>query len=352
MRADWIISVEQNRVQIGERFALSFQRTLRIPDDGKTYPLPPTLGQFPVHRAADYATHIPTEWHLMEDGLERAIFIPMYQREALWLAFEGASWKPNAVKIGVGCVNALTGGDWDDGLHDNPQNYLVCPNQPWLDGLKTRAGVVRQFVAMPLGWGYTVEAQLTGQEQFGGIQVQVYDPKPGLFPDEPPPPPPVDAQPGALMGGFFSGPAGAPLSAIAGAPQMDMGLAAGGEITQKIYPDAYGLSTWDTSHHGELQVFIVNIARYVQITGEPPPATPVDAQTYTRYGFPWFELYDEDLSDIAPSQVLSGLASVADIDVARGEPPAQEGQSFEIPEEQKRKISSSPPRRSSGLEDS
>jgi hypothetical protein len=182
---------------------------------------------------------------------------------------------------------------------------------------------VRQFVAMPLGQGYTVEAQLTGQEQFGGIQVQVYDPQAGLFPDEPSPPPPVDALPGVFSGAFLGGRVDAPLSAMAGAPQMDMGLAAGGEITQKVYPDSRGLATWDTSHHGKLQVFIVNIARYMQITGELPPTTPVDAQTYTRYGFPWFELYDEDLSDITPSQALAGVVSVADIDSAREEPPAQ-----------------------------
>ena len=31
---------------------VTFQRTLRIPDDGKTYPLPPGLGAFPVRRLA------------------------------------------------------------------------------------------------------------------------------------------------------------------------------------------------------------------------------------------------------------------------------------------------------------
>ena len=30
------------------KLTISFQRTLRIPDDGKDYPLPPGLGQFPM----------------------------------------------------------------------------------------------------------------------------------------------------------------------------------------------------------------------------------------------------------------------------------------------------------------
>jgi hypothetical protein len=111
----------------------------------------------------------------------------MYQREALWLAFDAAAWKPNAVKVGVGRVNALTGDSWDLALRAEPQDYLVCPNQPWLDGFKTGENVVRQFVAMPLGQGYTVEGQLTGEEQFGGMQIVVYEPKPGRFPDQPPP---------------------------------------------------------------------------------------------------------------------------------------------------------------------
>jgi hypothetical protein len=74
--------------------------------------------------------------------LERGgVFIPMYQREALWLAFEAAPWKPNAAKIGVGRINALSGEPWDEQLHDDPQDYIVCPDQPWLDGTNVGDGV-------------------------------------------------------------------------------------------------------------------------------------------------------------------------------------------------------------------
>ena len=52
----------------------------------------------------------------------------------------------------------------------------------------TRAmAYIRQFVAMPLGSGYTVEGQITGAEEFGGIQILAFEPKPGRFPDAPPP---------------------------------------------------------------------------------------------------------------------------------------------------------------------
>src|SRR6266542_429138 len=102
------VRVERDSVRIGDRFAVAFERTLRIPDDGKGYPLPPGLGHFPLHRVDDYSDTVPPEWR--ERG---GVFIPMYQREALWLSFDAAHWKPNAVKVGVGNVNAVSGRPWD-----------------------------------------------------------------------------------------------------------------------------------------------------------------------------------------------------------------------------------------------
>ena len=50
--------------------------------------------------------------------------------------------------------------DNDDDSKINEQNYLAIPKQPWLDGINAGDGYVRQFVAMPLGKGYTIEAQV------------------------------------------------------------------------------------------------------------------------------------------------------------------------------------------------
>ncbi|KIJ10347.1 hypothetical protein PAXINDRAFT_102032 [Paxillus involutus ATCC 200175] len=86
-------------------------------------------------------------------------FISMYQREAMWMSFKlrkKGHWHNSlAVKISVGGVNVLTG---------LPQN----------DGISTSPGVIRQFVAMPLGKGYTAEGQVTGAENVGGIQIDVF----------------------------------------------------------------------------------------------------------------------------------------------------------------------------------
>jgi hypothetical protein len=36
------------------QLTIGFKRTLRIPDDGKDYPLPPGLGRFPMKHVDDF----------------------------------------------------------------------------------------------------------------------------------------------------------------------------------------------------------------------------------------------------------------------------------------------------------
>jgi len=300
--------IEHYAIRFGLRCAVSFQRTLRIPDDGRTYPLPPGLGAFRIHPVEDHKDRLPPEWQT--DG---GAFIAMYQREAMWIGFRGAPWKPNAVKIEIGGINAVTGRKFAEGLSSNPQNYVVIPDQPWLDGINTGPGSIRQFIAVPLGLGYTVEAALSGEEKYGGVQITVYEPKPGRFPDTAPPEPTAGPQKLA-----------APAAAKTGGPGM--GLGAGGVMKQKIYPDTYGLDVWDQANRGSLTVHIVNSAQYQMITGDDPPPTPIDAATYTQHNLPWFDLYDEEKQHVAPSDRLAGAKTIAERDREQGiEPDDAEG---------------------------
>jgi hypothetical protein len=284
------VRIHPDRIRIGERLAVSFQRTLRVPDDGRDYPLPPGLGPLPIRAVADYADSVPLEWRR-----QGGAFIPLYQREALWLGFEGADWKPNALQVHVGRVNAVTGGAWKEGLQATPQNYVVAPDQPWLDGINVGDTFVRQFVAVPLGSGYSVEAQLTGEDTFGGVQLTVYEPKPGRFPDAPPPESPAHQTEMVMEMAM---------------PASKMAIGAGGRITQKIYPDPYGLDVWDQGNVNSVTVHLVNSEQYRGITGEDPPPTPVDAGTYTAHGFPWFELYDEARASVPASDRLREVESI------------------------------------------
>lgn len=319
------VQVKNDTIQIGKHFSVSFQRTLRIPDDNKTYPLPPGLGAFPICRVDDYADTVPETWK--ERG---GVFIPMYQREALWLNFQATHWRPNAVKIAVGKINAVSGKSWRQTLNLNEQDYVVCPTQPWLDGINSGDGYIRQFVAMPLGMGYTVEAQVSGKEEFGGIQIMVFDPKPGKFPDQPPRMEQLAR--GITVGGIAMAAAAPP------APGAEMGLAAGGKMQQKIYPDPHGIDTWDQTNFGRVYIHIVNSMMYREITGKEPPATPVSAKTYTQYGFPWFALYDEAKGDVAAADALTKVKSIKEMDKEKGFAPQQDDSSVEIANQQVKKL--------------
>jgi hypothetical protein len=224
--------------------SITFQRTLRIPDDGRTYPLPPGLGELPLRLVRDYADRVPAGW-----ARHGGVFLPMYQREAMWLHFAGA---PHALKVGVGKVCAITGERWSDDLHADPQDYVVTGTQPWLDGIASGRGTIRQFVAMPLGLGYTVEGQLTGEEKFGGIQLQAFAPKPGRIP--------------AYAGVDFDDDLEC-CSSLCEQSTGQMGLAAGGTMEQKIYPDPYGITTWDLPTRNRVFVHIVNSELWREITG-------------------------------------------------------------------------------------
>jgi hypothetical protein len=315
------LSLKNDTITLGGGIGVSFLRTLRIPDDGKTYPLPPGLGRFPVRRIDDYKDKVPASWR--EHG---GVFLPMYQREAMWISFAGEHWKPRAVKVGIGKVCAITGERWSESLSSDPQNYLVTPPQPWLDGIAVKKGLIRQFVAMPLGLGYTVEGQITGEESVGGLQLKVFEPKAGRFPDAPPPSLWRRAAFGVPPAGSL-GCAPAPASARAGAA---MGLAAGGRMKQSIYPDPYGIDAWDGARTSRVFVHIVNSAMWREITGEDAPPSPVTARDYAAHNLPWFELYDEQMGALQGPSHLAGVKSVKELDAEKSSLPLQDDDPVDV----------------------
>ena len=60
---------------------VDFQRTLRIPDDNREYPLPLGLGSFPLQHVDDHAARTPESWRR-----HGGVFLPMYQAEAMWIS--------------------------------------------------------------------------------------------------------------------------------------------------------------------------------------------------------------------------------------------------------------------------
>ena len=301
------------------QLTITFFRTLRIPDDGKDYPLPPGLGSFPLMHVDDFSKTAPKMW-LKHGG----VFFPMYQSEALWLLFSNTfiynhkTKYPFAIKVATGKINAVNGMQWDKGLKKNPQNYLVSPGQPWLDGYCVEKGIIRQFVAMPLGEGYTAEEQLTRAAEHGGIQVQVYPMKKEIFQKKFPR---RKARISLDDSPFF-----ACSEKIAYMSTPEMGLAPGGRMKQEIYKDPYKITDWDLDHTSRCFVHIANSLVWKEITGENPPDLPPTAERYSRAGLPWFEYYSDEVA-LEGSKKLAKLKSVKTMGQIKNEEPLPENTS-------------------------
>ena len=272
---------------------VDFQRTLRIPETG-LHPLPPGLGRFPLRRVSDYPDTAPAEW-LARGG----VMLPIYQREAMWLSFNAS--EPAALQVGVGKVCAVSGLPWLEHLVKDPQNYAALPQQPWLDGINAGDGFIRQFVAVPLGSGATVEGQVTGEETHGGVQLRAV----GLTEK--------------ALAAWRSAQHARMMRCddmIMGAPpalgSAAMGLGAGGRMRQEVYTDDRPLVDYDQGRARRVFVHLCSAAQWTAITGEVPPPTPVDRDAYVSEGLPWFDYYDADAHDLAASETLARVKTVGE----------------------------------------
>ncbi len=287
--------------------AVNFQRTLRLPDDGRTYPLPPGLGRFPLRHVDDFADRAPEGWRA-----RGGVFLPMHQAEALWIAFHAPGDYPVALKIAAGKINAVTGEAWTGSgigsLNQDPQDYVVLPEQPWLDGFCVEKGKIRQFVAMPLGEGYTVEEQITGDAEHGGVQIVAVPMKAERW---------EDIKKTAVIRRRSMGP-----ELMMASASPDMGLGMGGEMTQEIYDDPHGLDAWDLRHTRRCFVSLANSVAWAGITGEAPPLAPPTAQDYAKAGLPWFDWYGGDAKALEGAGVFKGVKTVGEVGAAKGKPLA------------------------------
>ncbi|KQU58246.1 hypothetical protein ASG84_16595 [Rhodococcus sp. Leaf278] len=273
---------------------MTFQRTLRVPDDGTEYNLPPGLGSFPLRQ---------------NDSADGAL-LPMWQSEACWIDFSGNY--PFLVTVAAGSINVVTGSPWSARPNFEEEDYFEVPEQPWLDGFNVGEGTVRQFVAMPLGAGYTVEEQLSTEPAIGGIRVAAYPLKATVWDARPPSPPLPD---------FI----------VCAAPASDMGLGGGGSIRQTIASPLRHHDDWDLDHGIEFTVDIANSDEWQHSTGEVPPTMPPSAADYTRAGLPWFLWYNDFAGARRGSAELANTKSVKDQGTAHGAEPLSENESFDEP---------------------
>ena len=281
---------------------IDFQRTLRLPDDGHDHHLPPGLGSFPLRHIEDF--DLGSSNHRKARG---GIIMPMFQTDALWLNFSslgyGRQKLPVALKIGAGKINAVSGERWADGLSQDPQNYVVLPEQPWLDGFNVAKGKVRQFVAMPLGQGYTVEEQIDPESDVGGIQIEAIPMKKKAYEK-------LKAKRENVSSMRFGVSMMMPCES---STSMEMGLGMGGSMRQEIHDDEYGLAAWDLKNRQRCFIMLANAEQWISITGEEPPLSPISAEAYNKAGLPWFDYYDGDHKAIEGAKALGNIKSIKTI---------------------------------------
>ncbi|KAF8466278.1 hypothetical protein DFH94DRAFT_639389, partial [Russula ochroleuca] len=361
-----------------------FRRVHACVDNDKTHALPPSLGHFKLFNVGQPAHNLPPS--ILSKG---GVFLSMYQREAMWMSFEPAYPKQaasHAVKISVGGVNVLTGLPQNQSV-EGKQDYVVVGGvngQKWLDGICTTPSVVRQLVAMPLGTGYTVEGQVTGKEDVGGIQIDVFEQyssgdchftrnglgSPNLnnymsprqlglrhgdivhleysvsykltllnFHDVSP----LISTISVFQSTFGKGKTlrdynvqngstlallvcfGSRLGDVPPGAHMISGIAAGGQISQKINRDPHPAWAYNTSNATRLHLTVINAAFFTQITGLPSPPSPISPQTYLQLKLPWYSLYDEQIPAANNFMVSSPLANVKSVGQMMGDDRAATG---------------------------
>jgi hypothetical protein len=161
---------------------------------------------------------------------------------------------PFALKIAAGMVNAVNGKFWTDELDVVDQDYIEVPGQPWLDGFCVAENAVRQFVAMPLGQGYTAEEQVTGNTEHGGMQLLARPLRGELWERR-------KAQRGAFKVACAMQCEAPPPSA------GGMGLAPGGSIRQQINKAQELTEDWEPAVRSRCFVHISNSLAWRAATG-------------------------------------------------------------------------------------
>ncbi|CZT42531.1 related to ubiquitin/ribosomal protein S27a fusion protein [Rhynchosporium secalis] len=157
---------------------ISLRRTVRVPDNGSSYNLPPDCGPFPIYSVKQYKDKLPNSM-----SAKGGMFLPIYEREAMWINFD--SLRPFAIKIYAGGVNVISGESYIEGLATmlrrklrlaegkSVQEYVVSGSQKWIDGIATADGKVMQLIATPTGSGYSVETQVVGKDSVAGLQFEI-----------------------------------------------------------------------------------------------------------------------------------------------------------------------------------
>ena len=95
-----------------------------------------------------------------------------------------------------------------------------------------------------------------------------------------------------------------------------LGVAPGGLIKQCILEDTNPATIWERDRTVCFNVQILNSDMFRQVTGKPPPSTPVSAKTYRDHGLPFYKIYGEQSTMHGD---FDGIKSVKGLDKIKNE---------------------------------
>ncbi|KAK5996409.1 Uba52-like protein [Cladobotryum mycophilum] len=323
---------------------ISFHRTVRVPDNSSMNELPPSLGQFPLFSVNCYTEKLPNSM-----SRRGGLFFPMYRKSSREkngrpCGFNFDSCKRYAIKILVGGINVVSSEPVIETAATALRRRDLPKSRKKMVGcIAVEPGKVRQFVSMPMGTGYSVEAQIMGDETTGGMQFEITrldTPYPrtkmgerikikivtltrktiifqaypsntiaevkeyvqnqeGIPPDQQKlvfcgqqledwsTLSDYEIQDGdeidlilSLRGSGYLDPA-----------KLQMSVAAGGQIKQNIVN--LPRRDYQNSTTIAFQVQILNSAHFRFITSQEPPRCPISAKDYAALGLPFFSPYEE-----------------------------------------------------------
>ncbi|KAJ7367690.1 hypothetical protein DFH08DRAFT_829132 [Mycena albidolilacea] len=165
-----------NRICIGG-VHIQFHRTLRVSDSSEKNYFTPVIDQYPIIPSSSLEAFLPVGMHGKE-----GFIMPMFKKEALSVSFTNSRNCGAAIRIFVGGVNTLSGSVVNQASIDLPemgQDYIFLSpgSTTQVDGVVTGSRIVRQFVAMALGAGDTVEEQVAGTTG-GGLLFEITPQRP------------------------------------------------------------------------------------------------------------------------------------------------------------------------------
>ncbi|KAH6689450.1 hypothetical protein F5X68DRAFT_253779 [Plectosphaerella plurivora] len=203
-----VIPTSSYAIAFGQRKShdgqISLLRSFRVPEDGKRYDIPQSLGTLPVYDVRSFSGDLP-----VAVASKGGIFVTMHNEEAMVLSFDSLPTKKYAIRPFLGGINGVSGVSMFETAQaksaNKKQDYIVVPDQDRLDGIAASPGQVRQFVTTPsasqpadpalanrkrksrfldfssasasnkshVPTGASVERQMTGEDKMGGIQLQI-----------------------------------------------------------------------------------------------------------------------------------------------------------------------------------